>query len=116
MKMNIKSTNTVILAAISAIILTILYFLLDLPLCMIAPVMVIIILTCLFFVMYFQKTEKPICKSCNKPLKLMEKKLISQEEEIRNQRFVFLYKYEYTYKCTGCKEVVHINKIQKNKS
>ena len=66
-----------------------------------------------FLVIYHQKTGRPICKKCNQKMALRNKKLLSQDEEIRYGQFVFIYKYEYEYQCEHCKEVVHINKTVK---
>lgn len=66
-----------------------------------------------FFATYIQKTSKPHCKKCGHKLKLENKTLLNQEEEIRYGQFVFIYKYQYDYACPNCQEVVHINKTVK---
>ncbi len=66
-----------------------------------------------FMAVYIQKTSKPHCKKCGHKLKLQNKQLINQEEEIRYGQFVFIYKYQYDFECPHCNEVVHINKTVK---
>lgn len=116
MRLNNKSTNTIIAGTIAILLLGVLHILLEFPIFVLLGLLVIIGVITSFMVTYFQKTEQPVCKKCKKHMDCTDKMLLSQEEEIRNRQFVFLYKYEYTYTCSHCNEVVHINKTQKNKS
>lgn len=116
MMLNTKSSNTIIAGTVSILGVGILHILITFPLLILISILAGLIILTGFFIIYFQKTEKPVCKNCKKHMFCTHKTLLSQEEEIRNGQFVFLYKYEYIYKCDHCGEVVHINKIQKNKS
>ena len=113
MKLNIKATKTLIITLGLLVTMIGYRFITDVSYYWYAPLFFMVIGLGLFAMIYFQKTEKPVCKSCNHKMKLETKKLINQDEEIRYGQFVFIYKYEYTYKCPHCNEVVHINKTVK---
>lgn len=116
MRLNNKSTNTIIAGTIAILLLGVLYIQLEFPILVLLGLLVIIGVVASFLVTYYQKTEQPVCKKCKKHMVCTDKILLSQEEEIRNRQFVFLYRFEYTYSCSHCNEVIHINKTQKNKS
>jgi hypothetical protein len=113
MKLNLKATKTLIITLGLLAAMIIYRIIIDVSYYWYAPLFVIIIILGLFAIVYYQKTEKPVCKNCNHKMKLETKKLIKQDEEIRYGQFVFIYKYEYEYKCPNCSEVVHINKTVK---
>lgn len=113
MKLNIKSTNSIIVAMIISTALIITFQWIDLPLTILFVLLLSVLGICVFSVLFFQKTEKPVCKHCNKTMDLVQKKLIYQDEIIRNRKFVFIYKYAYEYQCPKCSSVIHINKTEK---
>lgn len=69
----------------------------------------------IFLSVYIQKLQKPVCESCGKELKLINKEKIDQTEEIINGRFVFIYRYNYQYQCSDCKKEHTFNKTIKSK-
>ena len=105
-----KSLLATVILLIAAILLRVVW---SVSFVIYAPIMIIVGTIGLFFVVYYQKTGKPICKNCNHKMHLQNKKLINQDEEVRYGQFVFTYKYEYEYVCSNCNNVVNINKIVK---
>lgn len=73
----------------------------------------IIINVATFSGLYIQRTSKPHCKNCGHELKMVDKQLLNQYEEIVRGRFIFIYKFAYEFNCPSCNEVVHINKTVK---
>lgn len=113
MKLNKKATKALIYTILVMLGFVTYRTFMDVSYYVYTPLFFISLATGVFSVVYYQKTGKPVCKSCRKNMKLVTKKLLNQDEEIRYGQFVFIYKYEYEYQCPHCKEVAHINKTIK---
>ena len=113
MRLNKKATSTLIYTIVIMLGFIVFRVFYDVSYYIYTPLFFISLAVGTFMIVYYQKTGKPVCKSCRKNMKLVDKKLINQDEEIRYGQFVFIYKYEYEYQCPHCKEVAHINKTIK---
>lgn len=76
---------------------------------------VVVLIIGTYLALYYQKLQSPHCEQCDKKLKLVSKEKASQDEEIRNGRFVFINTYDYEYHCDNCKSNIKISKKVKMK-
>ncbi len=113
MKINHKVKYLILIGSFSIILLLLAFIYFEWSLFLYALFAIVLAAFIAFMAVYIQKTSKPHCKKCGHKLKLQNKQLINQEEEIRYGQFVFIYKYQYDFECPHCNEVVHINKTVK---